>query len=91
MPMKNPPPEYARRWNLKTRYGITPEVVDAMRAAQGGVCGICNREMKRECVDHCHSTGKVRGLLCHRCNVALHALENAEYRAAATAYLERAG
>lgn len=89
MGMKNPPASYKRRWNLSTRYGITPEAVDAMREAQGGVCGICAEAMKRECIDHCHDTGKVRGLLCHRCNVVLHGLENADYRAKATAYLER--
>lgn len=89
MGMKNPPASYKRRWNLSTRYGITPEQVDAMRSAQSGVCGICVLPMKRECIDHCHTTGKVRGLLCHRCNITLHALENADYHAKALAYLER--
>lgn len=41
-----------------------------MFAAQGGVCAIC-REAKAEHVDHDHSTGKVRGLLCFNCNGAL--------------------
>lgn len=89
MPMKNPPAAYRRKWNLYTRYRLRPEQVDAMRDDQGGVCGICKEPMKRECVDHCHTTNRVRGLLCHRCNVVLHGLENPEYMIAATAYLER--
>ncbi len=76
-------------WNLKTRYGLTPDDVDRMLTDQGGVCAICQGEMKRQCVDHDHATGKVRGLLCHRCNIGLPYVERADYRSAALAYLER--
>lgn len=62
---------------LRRMYGITYEEFLALAKAQKFRCGVC----KRKCVlrgtrsqadllvvDHCHKTGKVRGLLCHRCN-----------------------
>lgn len=61
----------ARRRRL---YGITPEQFDATLAAQGGVCALCSKPpsaRRKFAVDHCHTTGKVRGLLCFACNVAL--------------------
>lgn len=61
----------ARRAKLKRLFGITPEQYDKMLAKQRGVCAICARQSpdgRRLHVDHCHSTGKVRGLLCHDCN-----------------------
>ena len=66
-----------RRWQLKADYGISPEQYDAMLSAQEGVCAICagpetrtNREgaPRYLSVDHDHSTGRVRGLLCSTCN-----------------------
>lgn len=60
---------------LKTRFGMTVEQYEVALAQQGGVCAICsvasNIEGKNFCVDHDHATGKVRGLLCHKCNAAL--------------------
>jgi len=61
---------------LKSAYGITPEKYDEMLAAQGGVCAICkNEDTKHKSnyfpVDHNHSTGEVRGLLCSTCNTGL--------------------
>lgn len=57
------------------QYGLSLEDYDTMHAAQKGVCGICKlpepRKGGRLSVDHCHKTGKVRGLLCHNCNHAL--------------------
>ena len=43
-------------------YGINTEKYDAMAEEQGGTCAICNKEEKLV-VDHCHDTGRVRGLL----------------------------
>lgn len=86
----------ARRANLKYEYGITPEQYDQMLEAQGGVCAICKlpereRRQVRLCVDHDHVTGKVRGLLCRACNVALGKFqESVEVIRAALAYMERA-
>ena len=62
------------------RYGLTPEQYDQMLEEQGGVCLLCRRpetvrgnngRVKRLAVDHCHTTGKVRGLLCNNRNRAI--------------------
>lgn len=59
-----------RHQQLKTHYGITKADYDAMLLAQGGVCAICERQSQKTLhVDHCHATGRVRGLLCCGCNV----------------------
>jgi hypothetical protein len=84
---KNGRPKAKRRWLLASRYRLTEEQVDTMRAVQGGVCAICRNPMKREVIDHCHKTKAVRGLLCHPCNVKLPAVEDAEFRIAALRYL----
>jgi Recombination endonuclease VII len=57
--------------NLRKKYGITIEQYEQMLAEQGGVCFLCNKppaEGKKLHVDHCHDSGKVRGLLCSQCN-----------------------
>jgi hypothetical protein len=69
---------------LKRTYGITIEDYEAMYAEQEGTCAICSGEgfvMKQShnmklVVDHCHETGRVRGLLCHNCNRALGLLKD---------------
>jgi len=64
-----------RRCYLKRKFGITPEQYDLMFTMQNGYCAICNIHQSklkyRLAVDHCHTTGKVRGLLCSACNKAL--------------------
>ena len=64
---------------------------EAMRAAQGGCCAICNEAFSRTPkVDHCHATGKVRGLLCNGCNIAIgHFKDDAVRMEAAAAYMRR--
>lgn len=60
------------------RYGVTPEQYEQMLADQGGVCGICKRASEKQwglVVDHNHQTGRVRGLLCDTCNVAIGLLD----------------
>ena len=62
-----------------------------MRERQKNVCGICKTPGKPLCVDHCHATGKVRGLLCRDCNLGLgNYKDNPVFTRAATAYLEAA-
>ncbi|MDQ1631398.1 MAG: hypothetical protein QOC80_1370 [Frankiaceae bacterium] len=59
-----------RNYHLKRRYGLTEDDVEQLIAQQGGVCAVC-RTGEPEHVDHCHRTGKVRGVLCFNCNGGL--------------------
>ena len=53
-------------------YGITIAEYDRMFLQQNGLCKICQSPSSRKlAVDHCHESGKIRGLLCHNCNVGL--------------------
>lgn len=62
----------SREANLISKYGIDQAAYDAMLKSQGGVCAICHEAVEYVLkVDHCHETGRVRGLLCHPCNVGL--------------------
>ena len=76
-----------RKPTRRKQLGVTVEQYDALLAAQGGGCAICGNPPKtrRLHVDHDHKTGRVRGLLCHRCNRALPnwVTERWLYRAAA--------
>jgi len=64
-----------RLQKIRYHYGVTPEEYTKMFNKQNGKCAICGRhqsELTRSlCVDHNHKTGKIRGLLCNRCNLAL--------------------
>lgn len=68
-------PDRRRATVLKSRYGVSLEEYNTMFESQGGECKICKRHQtefsKRLRVDHCHKTGRVRGLLCSRCNLHL--------------------
>lgn len=86
--VRNDTPEQKRRWNLRRRYGMEPVEFEGLLNEQGGVCAICRCAPDRPVVDHDHSTGAVRGILCHGCNIKLPAVEDAEFRAAALRYLE---
>ncbi len=73
---ENPEKEAARERTayLMRRHGITVEEYDRMLMSQRGVCAICFdhcRTGKRLAVDHCHETGRIRGLLCLDCNQTL--------------------
>jgi hypothetical protein len=67
--------------NLRAAYGLSVEKYAAMLAAQGGVCAICGLDEPnahgrtgakfRLSVDHCHESGRIRGLLCQKCNRAI--------------------
>lgn len=68
-------PSRLRRYTLRKKYGITPEEYERIFESQGRKCVICSISVvKRQSawhVDHCHKTGKVRGILCHVCNTKL--------------------
>lgn len=67
-------PDKAKQQDLRKNFGINLKEYNNMLEAQNGVCAICgkkNRTYHRLAVDHCHETGKIRGLLCSMCNRAL--------------------
>jgi phage-related minor tail protein len=72
-------------------YGLTIGGFERLFSRQGGACAICGVTDKRLVVDHCHTTGAVRGLLCSPCNRALGALgDDIEGLRRATEYIARA-
>lgn len=56
---------------VRVKYGLDREGISAMMESQGGACAICQQELLKPNIDHCHSTGVVRGLLCNMCNTGL--------------------
>jgi hypothetical protein len=66
-------------WRLKKTYGITIETYNKMFSDQNGCCKICKIHQTdlniNLAVDHSHTTGKVRGLLCHKCNMGIGLLQ----------------
>jgi hypothetical protein len=83
--------------SMRRNYGLSPADYNAMLSTQGGVCAICGgppsgrgATHQRYFVDHDHSTGAVRGLLCHHCNAALgHLRDSPELLEVAAEYLRR--
>ena len=64
---------YLNSKRIQYKYSLTKAERSALLAAQGGVCAICGgvEDGKVLVVDHCHDTGRVRGLLCNYCNAGL--------------------
>lgn len=83
-------PAKYRRGELQRRYGLTQADYDLLLESQGGTCAICKEIPLVFHVDHNHKTGKVRGLLCASCNLALGKLKDSAERAAqAAVYLRQ--
>lgn len=90
-------PAVKRAQHLHEKYGITTFDFDDLLAAQGGRCGICKTDKPVAnrgglangwCVDHDHSTGKIRGVLCQGCNTGLGSFrDSADALTNAAAYL----
>jgi len=82
-----------RERSLKTNYGIDNVIYEKMFELQGRVCAICKEPCSKGnnlAVDHCHLTGQVRGLLCHRCNMSLGTFkDNLSLFRSASSYLLR--
>ena len=72
-------PQARREARLRNRYGIGQAEFDALLAQQGGVCAVCKQPPDsantrahwggKLCIDHCHETNTIRGLLCNDCNL----------------------
>jgi hypothetical protein len=75
---------------LKCAYGMTVEQFDALLLSQQGRCAICSEVPESSLhVDHCHVTGKIRGLLCTQCNVGIGMMKESPLRLrSAIRYLE---
>lgn len=79
--------EIAYNSKLKAKYGIEFSDYQKMLEQQGGKCAICggdggvgNSELFSLFVDHCHATGRIRGLLCMKCNSGLGYFEDNKMR-----------
>ena len=83
-------PQEQKRAHLRRTFGITQAEYEAMLIAQNGVCAACGRpetktdprngELMDLAIDHCHTTGKIRALLCGGCNTALGLLQDSPER-----------
>ena len=62
---------YDKRGRIKSKYGISLDQLDLLKMANGYRCWICNQNREKLFVDHCHSTNKIRGVLCPLCNTYL--------------------
>ena len=73
-----------RQYDLNKSYGITVEQYNSLFSKQGGRCAVCLKtasekgmgRKKHLCVDHNHSTGEIRGLLCDPCNRGIGLLQD---------------
>lgn len=70
--------ELCDRWHrdhphhhLLKSYGVTPEEYERRFSEQNGLCAICKLNLPKLAIDHDHRTGKVRGLLCRKCNAGI--------------------
>ena len=98
-------PKKDRNKNLKRSYGLTLFDFSNLYKKQQGLCAICNKKLcftgvnsrktkalslNEPCVDHCHETGKVRGVLCWSCNIALgHVKDNVEVLSKMIEYVQQ--
>lgn len=93
-------PWHELRISMKKHYGITVEQYLEMHDKQGGVCAVCGcaessvdprtKRVRRLAVDHCHDTGKIRGLLCSSCNTAIGQMkDDVRILSSAISYLQK--
>lgn len=74
--------------HYKKAYGMTLDEVESLLKSQQGTCKICGNVLGEFHVDHCHLTGRVRGILCPFCNKGLgHFMDKKENLESALAYL----
>jgi len=84
-------PNYIKNHHLKDRYGITLEQKNDILTRQNYKCAICKIDISsRACVNHDHTTGVIRELLCDQCNTAIGAFkEKVDNLANAIKYLDK--
>ncbi len=86
-------PDRGKHNRLKKHYGISFSKYLEMLKDQNNKCLICNCELlqdKNTCIDHCHTTNKVRGVLCTNCNILLgQARDSVDILKSAQTYLEK--
>ena len=80
---------------LRRKYGLSSDRFDNLMAVQGSACATCKMpfdwgdKQTKPHVDHCHDSGRVRGILCNRCNSVLGLVQdNKELLSALAGYLE---
>jgi hypothetical protein len=90
MSLQGMPASERSRWDrINNTYNITKPEFDKMVLKQDGLCAICLERTTKMVVDHCHSTGIVRGLLCNSCNLGLGSFkDNTDSLERARAYIE---
>ncbi len=88
-------PEVTLASRLKCTYGLTIDQYNTMLLLQQNKCDICgvefnsdNRATKPH-VDHCHSSGKIRGILCHQCNLDIGRIEQPDFLQKALFYIDK--
>ena len=90
---------YRRDWHRRKKYGLTDIDIQKLKVKQKGRCRICKRKLPKDVgkgrhyfhVDHCHRSGRVRGLLCFHCNTGLgHFKDNVRLLKSAIVYLRAA-
>lgn len=90
--------DYMRNYDLQKTYGIDVTEYQRLLLLQDGKCAICDKTAEEKmkgkkkylCVDHCHTTGNIRGLLCDPCNRAIGLLQDSkESLAKAINYLSK--
>lgn len=87
--LKRPSKLATRRSHLKQTYGMSIEEFEDMVVAQQGRCAICDRTADPLHIDHDHTSGKVRGLLCRPCNQGLGLFrDNPQFLLSAAKYLD---
>lgn len=94
-------PDKVRKYHVKGIYKLGWDTYNSMYFEQAGKCKLCDTEIQPSndglsnarvrtgAIDHCHETGRVRGILCHNCNKGLgHFKDSTELLARAINYLE---
>ena len=81
--------KYKPHQNIRKKLGITEEVFNELMLKEN--CDICGVTLvKKKCIDHCHATEKVRGVLCNNCNTALGLVkDNTEVLSNMISYINR--